>query len=148
VAGVLWPLLVLVTIASLVATLSIRPELLANYRSFPVLYLIPVAVAASLIAMLMYRRKGNDAGAFFSSVAYLVFMLVGAAAAVYPNLLLSTTDPALNITIWNAHTGAYSLKVGLVFWSFGMALALGYFIFIYRMFKGKVSTESAGRGYL
>lgn len=148
VAAVLWPLLVLVTIASLVATLSIRPELLANYHSFPVLYIVPAAVTASLIAMLSYRRKGNDVGAFFSSVTYLVFMLVGAAAAVYPNLLASTTDPALNITVWNAHTGAYSLRVGLVFWSFGMALALGYFIFVYRMFKGKVSTESAGSGYL
>ncbi len=148
VAAALWPLLVLVTIVSLVATLSIRPELLGNYRHFPVLFIVPVAVAASLFSMLAYRRKGNDVGAFFSSVAYLVFMLVGAAAAVYPNLLVSTTDPALNITVWNAHTGAYSLRIGLVFWSFGMALALGYFIFVYRMFKGKVAVESQGGGYL
>ena len=148
VASVLWPILVLVTIASLAATLLIRPELLANYRSFPVLYVVPVAVAVSLITMRVYRRKGNDVGAFFSSVTYLVFMLVGAAAAVYPNLLLSTTDPALNITIQNAHTGNYALRVGLIFWSFGMALALGYFIFIYRIFKGKVGEQTEGGGYL
>ena len=148
VAAVLWPVLLLVTIVSLIATLFIRPELLANYRRFPVLYVVPVAVAVSLAAMLMYRRKGNDVGAFFSSVAYLVFMLVGAAAAVYPNLLVSTTDPALNITVWNAHTGAYSLRIGLIFWSFGMTMALGYFIFVYRMFKGKVAAESERGGYL
>jgi cytochrome bd ubiquinol oxidase subunit II len=76
-----------------------------------------------------------------------VFMLVGAAAAVYPNLLVSSTDQALNITIQNAHTGWYALRVGLVFWGFGMALAIGYFVFIYRMFSGKVS-ESAGGGYI
>ncbi|HSM86452.1 MAG TPA: cytochrome d ubiquinol oxidase subunit II, partial [Candidatus Limnocylindrales bacterium] len=96
----------------------------------------------------VYRRKGNDVATFLSSVAYLVFMLVGAAAAVYPTLLTSTTDPSLNITVYNAHTGAYALRVGLIFWSFGMTLAVAYFIFIYRMFRGKVSAQSEGGGYL
>jgi cytochrome d ubiquinol oxidase subunit II len=146
VAAALWPVLVLVTLLSLWATLSIRPQLLANYHRFPVLFIVPVAVAASLGGMLLFRTRGNDTAAFLSSSAYLVFMLVGAAAAVYPNLLVSTTDPALNITVYNAATGSYSLSTGLVFWSFGMVLAFGYFIFVYRMFRGKV-TPADGKGY-
>jgi cytochrome bd ubiquinol oxidase subunit II len=147
-AAALWPALVLVTIVSLVATLSIRPELLNNYRTYPVLFIVPVAVAASLAGMFVYRRRGNDTGAFLSSAAYLVFMLVGAAAAVYPTLLNATTDPALNITVYNAHTGAYSMRVGLIWWTFGMALAVAYFIFIYRLFRGKVGEQATGGGYL
>ncbi len=147
-AAFLWPALVLLTIVSLVATLWIRSDLLANYRNHPVLFIVPVAVALSLAAMLMYRQRGNDTGAFLSSAAYLVFMLVGAAAAVYPNLLTSTTNPAYNITVNNAHTGVYALKVGLVFWTFGMALAIAYFVFIYRMFRGKVGQPSGSGGYL
>src|SRR5215469_6962627 len=50
IAQTLWPVLLLLTIASLWATLSIRPELLANYQSFPVLFVVPVAVAVSLAA--------------------------------------------------------------------------------------------------
>jgi len=148
VASVAWPLLIVLTVVSLVATLSIRPELLNNYRSFPVLFVVPIAVALSLAAMFAYRRKGNDLAAFLSSAAYLIFMLVGAAAAVYPTLLSSSTDPALNITVYNAHTGEYSLRVGLVFWSFGMALAIAYFVFIYRMFRGKVGEQTQTRSYL
>jgi len=139
VAAMLWPVLVLVTLLSLWATLTIRPEVLKNYRNVPALFVIPVAVALSLMAMFLHRRRGQDKGAFLSSCAYLIFMLVGAAAAVYPNLLLSTTDPALNITIYNAAAGSYSLSVGLIWWSFGMALATGYFVFVYRMFRGKVA---------
>jgi cytochrome d ubiquinol oxidase subunit II len=138
-AARLWPALVLITLLSLWATVAIRPELLSNYRRFPVLFLIPAAVGLSLITMLLHRRRGHDKGAFLSSSAYLIFMLVGAAAAVYPNLLVSTTDPALNITIYNAASGPYSLSYGLIWWSFGMALALGYFVFVYRMFRGKVA---------
>jgi len=139
VAAALWPVLVLVTLLSLWATLYIRPDALTNYRKFPALYVIPAAVGLSLIAMYLHRRRNQDKGAFLSSCAYLIFMLVGAAAAVYPNLLVSTTDPALNITIYNAAAGSYSLSYGLIWWSFGMLLALGYFVFIYRMFRGKVA---------
>jgi len=147
IAARLWPVLILITIVSLLATLSIHPGLLDNYKRFPVLYIIPVAVVAALFAMFSFRRKNNDTGAFLSSGAYLVFMLVGAAVAVYPNLLVSTTDQALNITIYNAHTGWYSLRIGLVVWGIGMTLAVGYFVFVYRMFKGKVSNEPGG-GYV
>jgi cytochrome d ubiquinol oxidase subunit II len=75
-------------------------------------------------------------------------MLVGAAAAVYPNLLLSSTDPALNITVYNARSSDYALSVGLIWWSFGMAVAIGYFVFVYRMFRSKISSDSShGHGY-
>jgi cytochrome d ubiquinol oxidase subunit II len=148
VAAVLFPVLVLVTLLSLWGTLAIRPEVLTNYHRFPVLFVIPVAVAASLLAMLIYRRRGQEKLAFLSSCAYLVFMLVGAASAVYPNLLTSTTDAKLNITVFNAASGAYSLSHGLIWWGFGMALAIGYFVFVYRMFRGKVSDQPGGSGYL
>jgi len=146
-ASVLLPALVVITIVSLAATLLIRPGLLANYNQMPMLYAIPALVAASLIAMWRMGKSGNERGAFLCSCAYLVLMMVGAAAAVYPNLLVSTTDPALNITIYNAHSGEHSLAVGLIWWGFGMAIAVGYFVFVYRMFRGKVSASASGHGY-
>ncbi len=146
-AAFLWPPLIVLTAVSLAATLYVRPGLLDNYRSAPVLYLIPALVAASLLGIWWFARKGNERAAFLSSSSYLVWMLVGAAAAVYPNLLMSTTDPSLNITVYNAHSGAYSLSYGLIVWGFGMALAVGYFVFVYRMFRGKVSPASGGHEY-
>jgi len=146
-AGTLWPALLVVTLLSLWATLSIRPELLNNYKSYPVLFVIPAAVAASLICIFVFRWKTNEKAAFLSSSAFLIFMLVGAAAAVYPNLLMSTTDPTLNVTVYNAATGQHSLSIGLIWWGFGMALAIGYFVFVYRMFKGKVSAQPRAGGY-
>lgn len=147
IAAMLWPGLVLLTFVSLWATLSIRPELLNNYRRYPLLFVVPIAVGSALGAMLWFRRSGNDKAAFLSSSGYLVLMLVGAAAAIYPNLLPATTDPALNITVYNAATGSYALSAGLIVWSFGMLLAVGYFVFIYRMFRGKVAGTGGG-GYI
>ena len=146
-AKLLWPFLVLLTVASLFATLVIRPSLLDNYRAGPVLYLIPLLVAASLVNIWRSIRNRNERAAFLSSCAYLIFMLVGAAVAVYPNLLTSTTDPTRNITVYNAHSGEHSLAIGLIWWLFGMAIAVAYFVFIYRMFRGKVTAAVDTHGY-
>jgi cytochrome bd ubiquinol oxidase subunit II len=138
------PALAVVTFLSLIATLSIRPELQNNYQRFPLLYVVPLIVVASLIAMVVWNKRGDEKRAFLASCAYLATMLVGAAIGVFPNLLTSTTDPSLNITIYNAASGYHSLSIGLIWWTFGMALAIGYFVFIYRMFRGKVSIEAGG----
>jgi cytochrome bd ubiquinol oxidase subunit II len=144
---VLWPALAGLTVISLIATLSIRPDLLDNYKAFAPGWMLPVLVAASLAGMLYYRRAGEDRNAFLSSCAYLVGMLGGAAFALYPALLPSTSDPGNSITIHNAAAGANSLSVGLVWWSIGMLIAVGYFVFVYRMFSGKVHAGGGEHGY-
>jgi cytochrome d ubiquinol oxidase subunit II len=134
-----WSALVLMTALSLVATVYVRPQVIDNFRLRVWGWLIPLLVLASLAAMRFYQAKGRDVAAFFSSTAYLVGMLGGAAFAMYPTLLPASTDPAYSLTIYNARTGAYSLSVGLIWWLIGMALAVGYFTFLYRSFRGKVA---------
>lgn len=138
IAGLAWMAVVLLTVVSLLATLSVRPQVLENFRRHPLGWGIPLIVAGSLIAMRFFQSTARDLGAFLSSTTYLTAMLGGAAFAMYPNLLPATTDPVYSLTIFNTHTGSYSLAVGLVWWLIGIALAIGYFIFLYRSFRGKV----------
>ncbi|HMG74442.1 MAG TPA: cytochrome d ubiquinol oxidase subunit II [Pyrinomonadaceae bacterium] len=141
-----WLMLVLLTAVSLVATIYVRPQMLDNFRISFWGWIIPVLVFGSLVFMPIFRRKERDLAAFFASTAYIVSMLGGAAFAMYPNLLSASTNPSYSLTIHNAKTGAYSLRVGLVWWLFGIALAIGYFTFIYRSFRGKVVLDGEG-GY-
>ncbi|HEY2289194.1 MAG TPA: cytochrome d ubiquinol oxidase subunit II [Thermoanaerobaculia bacterium] len=136
-----WIALVILTFLSLVASLSIRPGILDRFRTDPWGWIIPALVAASLAVMPIYRRRGRDREAFLASTGYLVGMLGGAAFALYPYLLPASTDPSLSLTVHNAKTGAYSLRVGLIWWGLGMVLAVGYFTFLYRSFRGKVSLQ-------
>lgn len=137
-AVTMWPVLATLTILSLIATVYIRPQVLANYRRHVIGYIIPVVVLASLAAMVYWQRAGKERNAFLSSCVYLAAMLAGAAFALYPNLLPASTDPAYSITIYSAAAGRYSLSLGIIWWTLGMLIALGYFIFVYRMFRGKV----------
>ncbi|MBV9929090.1 MAG: cytochrome d ubiquinol oxidase subunit II [Acidobacteria bacterium] len=142
-----WWALVSMTASSLAATVYVRPQVLDNFGRHAWGWVIPLAVAASLIFMRYAHARRRDAAAFFSSVVYIAGMLGGAAFAMHPHLLPATTDPSYGLTIYNSRTGAYSLSVGLVWWLLGVALAIGYFTFLYRSFRGKVRPEEGGGGY-
>ncbi|MGZ4730813.1 MAG: cytochrome d ubiquinol oxidase subunit II [Terriglobales bacterium] len=142
-----WAVLFVITIVSLVATIAVRSDALANYSAFPLAYAIPLVVIGSLGGMLYFCRGKADRKAFASSCIYLSTMLVGAAISLYPRLLPSSSDVSLDITVQNALSGPYAMRVGLIWWAFGMILALVYFVVIYRMFRGKVTLEGDGYGH-
>jgi len=133
----LWLLVAALTLVSLIATMAVRPDSLHNYLRYPVTFLVPIGVLASLAGVWLWNRSGAPVKAFLSSCAYLFFMLAGACWGVYPVLLPATTGPANDITMARALSGPHTLAVGLVWWTIGMALAIGYVVFVYTRFKGK-----------
>ena len=140
----MWIALFLLTAISLPASVIARADTLDNYRSHPLLYAVPLVVIFSMLGIRYFSYRSADRNAFASSCVFLTSMLVGAAVGLYPRLLPATTDPAYDITIANALSGPHTLHVGLIWWTLGMILAAGYFIFVYRMFRGKVSLEGGG----
>jgi len=132
-----WPLQFFLTCFCLVVTYFVRPELMNNYSHHLVGWLVPVVVFSSLGVMLWATPKGKETLAFLASSIYIVGMLVGAAFAMYP-VVLPARDRVSNLTIYNTAAGSHGLSVGIVWWTLGAILAIAYFIFIYRMFRGKV----------
>jgi cytochrome d ubiquinol oxidase subunit II len=142
-----WIALCVITVISLVATILVRPTGLDHYKAHPVSFAIPVLVVLSLAAMKVFTTRRKAFRAFLSSCLFLTILLVGAAVGLYPTLLPSSTNAAKDITVAKALTGPYATHVGLIWWSFGMLTALGYFSVSYGMFRGKVSPETDGYGH-
>ncbi len=148
VTSVLWPVQVLLTIFSLIATVYAVPHVLANYSRWPVGYVIPIVVVGSLAWMYFAHTQRQEKSAFLASCIYIVGMLVGAAFALYPNVLPASTGSERSLTIYSTAAGAHGLSVGFVWWTIGMILAAIYFTFIYRMFRGRVRLdEGSDHGY-
>jgi cytochrome d ubiquinol oxidase subunit II len=140
----LWLALIALTAASLLATIAVRPAALNNYFNYPFTFIVPVCVAGALAGIWLFNRKAQPVKAFLSSGLYLFFMLAGACWSLYPTLLPATTGAERDITISHALSGPHTLAVGLAWWSFGMALAISYVVFVYSRFRGKVDVD-AGR---
>ena len=142
-----WIALCVITVVSLIATIAVRPSTLDNYKAYPITFAIPALVIASLVAIKVFAARKKALAAFLSSSLYLVMMLVGAAVGLYPVLLASTISPDNDITIAKALSGSYATHVGLIWWFFGMLLAVGYFVVSYTMFRGKVPADAEGYGH-
>ena len=137
-------LVILLTIVSLIATIAVRPASLDNYYRYPATFIVPVGVLASLAGIWWFNHTRKPVKAFLSSSLYLFFMLAGACWGVYPALLPASTGADRDITLTRALSGPHTLSVGLVWWLFGMALAVGYTAFVYSRFKGKTDPQAEG----
>jgi cytochrome d ubiquinol oxidase subunit II len=107
----IWIALSLLTILSLPALTIARPNTLNNFRTYPVLLAVPLVVLAALAGVWHFCTKSDDRKAFACSGAYLAVMLVGAATALYPRLLPSSTDSSRDITIQKALSGPHVLAL-------------------------------------
>ena len=143
----LWPAVLVITLLSLPATVVARPNSLENYRSHPIAFLAPIAVLVGLGTIIVALRKSSTLISFLGSCLYLAAMLTGAAAGLFPTLLPSVGNQGQDVTIARAIAGEHTLHVGLVWWSFGILLALLYFGIVYWLFRGKVSQHADGHGH-
>jgi cytochrome d ubiquinol oxidase subunit II len=71
----------------------------------------------------------------------ILLLIVAAAYGMYPNLLISTIDPAYNLTIVNAASEEPTLIVALVIALIGMPFVLLYTSGVYYIFRGKVVVQ-------
>jgi cytochrome d ubiquinol oxidase subunit II len=140
-SGAFWALLAF-TVLVTVITFRVQPQVAANLRAYPLGFIFPALALAGLGGIRLFISRRDDVRAFLSSCVYIVGMLTSAVFGVHPMVLPASTDPAYALTIYNASAPEYGLKVGLVWWTIGMALATGYFVFTYRHFAGKVKLEA------
>ena len=127
------------------ATFLIQPLVPANFAAHPWGWVFPTLAVFALGGIFAFTSRDEDLKAFLSSCVFLACMLVSVTFGLYPTVLPSSTDPQRALTIHNASTGAYGLGVGLVWWILGMALVVGYFVYTYSRFAGRVKVgEDAG----
>jgi cytochrome d ubiquinol oxidase subunit II len=139
----LWPPMLLLSLAGLLATVKVSPGVLDNYARWPIGWIIPAIVLSSAIAMAYYRRALRDLAAFVASSVFIATMLGGAAFGLYPVLLPSSNGTYPSWTAVNALAPAYGLSVGLRWWTVACVLAVAYVAWLYRSIGTKV--DGTGR---
>jgi cytochrome d ubiquinol oxidase subunit II len=129
--------LALFVVASIV-TIATQAHLLENYRNVVVLWAVPGLVLAFIVGAIVFHRRGEAGRAFLSSSLSIaaIWGLVG--CGLFPRLVPALGAPDLSLTLANASSGDLTLKAMLVIALLGMPLVIGYTIWVYRAFKGKV----------
>jgi cytochrome bd ubiquinol oxidase subunit II len=100
-----------------------------------------VAVVAQLAAVALVWRRSPDGWAFLATavvVAAVVILLFG---ALYPNLVPSTLNNQWSVTIQNASSTPYTLKIMTWVTAFMAPLTVIYQAWTYWVFRQRISTD-------
>ncbi len=122
-------------------TLLYIPHLSDTFKGHPSYFIVPLLAFLSIANVPRLANKRKYKTAFIFSSMTISFLLIMVAVELYPTLLLSTVDPAFNITVYNAASSEKSLSIMLTITAIGGPMVAAYTIFVYRTFKGKVKLD-------
>jgi cytochrome d ubiquinol oxidase subunit II len=108
----------------------------------PVLVGLAAAAAVALIGSWVANRAGAEKWAFGLMAATITFAVGSILAALYPNVMPSTIDPAYSLTIANASSSQYTLEVMTWVAVIMLPLVLAYQGFTYWVFRRRITRES------
>jgi cytochrome d ubiquinol oxidase subunit II len=103
--------------------------------------LLAVAVAAQLGAVLLVWRRASDGWAFVCTASVVVAVVVLLFGALYPNLVPSTLNSQWNVTIYNASSTPYTLKIMTWVTAIMAPLTMVYQAWTYWVFRQRISAE-------
>jgi cytochrome d ubiquinol oxidase subunit II len=130
--------------ATTALSLAVHRQLLDNFLSAPALFVLPAVASASILAIPLLLRRGAARGAFLATSLSIAGLMATAGASIFPHMVPSATDPALGLTIFDSSSSRRTLTVMLVLAAIGVPVMLGYTVFAYRTFRGKVVVEDHG----
>ncbi len=134
-----WGVVVLTALVTAV-TFAVQPQLRINFSRWWWGLVFPIFAVAGMAGVRFELSRRDELKAFLASCMYLTGMLTSVVFGVYP-MVMPSRDSVHSLTVNTAKAGAYGLKIGLIWWTIGMILAAGYFLFVYRSFAGKVAAE-------
>lgn len=116
-----------------------------NFITYPILLGIPLAALAALVAIRFFLGRSMFLEAFLGSCAMVLLTVFTGIAGLYPNLVPSRLDPAYSATLFNASSSPYTLKIMTVVALVFVPLVVAYQIWIYRVFRHKVSVSELAK---
>jgi cytochrome bd ubiquinol oxidase subunit II len=143
VASLAWYAVAALTVIVTLVSRQVQPHIAQSFEQLPIGYVFPALAIAGLVGIWFFRRNGAEIKAFLASCLYIIGMLTSVVFSVFP-MVLPGTDPQFSLTIHNASASEYGLRVGLMWFTPGILLAAGYFVFLYRKVAGKVSLDDSG----
>ena len=103
------------------------------------LNLVELLAILAVIAAVWQVYEHHEGFAFAATAVTIASCIISIFADLYPNLMVSSTNPAYNLTVHNSASGNYSLTVMTVVVIILLPVVLAYQIWTYYVFRRRVS---------
>jgi len=103
------------------------------------LNLIELTAILAVIAAIWQVYDHHEGAAFAATTVTTASCIITIFVDLYPNVMVSSTNPAYNLTVHNTASGGYSLKVMTVVVIILLPVVLAYQTWTYYVFRRRVS---------
>jgi cytochrome d ubiquinol oxidase subunit II len=122
-----------------IVTNVIRPDVTRNFRDWPLAWIVVILNVLAIANIPRGIYRGHAAYSFVSSCCTIAALNFLFGIAIFPNLLVSSLNPAWNLTVFNAASSEATLKFMRIVAFMGMPFVICYTCVIYWVFRGKVT---------
>jgi cytochrome d ubiquinol oxidase subunit II len=119
-------------------TLTIVPHAISNFQQHRWTWMIVVLTVLAFANIPRAIFLGRPFYAFLSSSATILALVFLFSLTLFPNLVVSSSSPDFNLTIYNAASSSKTLGIMTIIALIGMPFVLAYTAAIYWTFRGKV----------
>lgn len=133
-----WIAVVVLYALATFSTMFAAQFLLEGILKNPLFWILAVLLIASIVYVPIATRSNKHGLGFLASSVTVASMFSIAAVSLFPRMVPSITNLEYSLTIYNASSTERTLFTMLIIALIGMPFVIGYTIYIYRVFKGKV----------
>ncbi len=104
-------------------------------------WVIVLGAAAALVVGFLAERRNSEGIAFGATGLAIAFAVIALFGSLYPNVMPSSTDDAFNLTVENASSTDYTLKVMTIVAMVMTPIVLLYQGWTYWVFRKRIGTQ-------
>lgn len=119
------------------------PHMLHWMNTYIWLYLVPLVNVLTFILLAFIAYRGSYGWAFVTSALSIALLFLTYGIGTFPNMVISSLGPDLNLTLFNSSSSDTTLRIFLLIVVIGVPLVLAYTSMIYHIFRGKVKLHDA-----
>jgi cytochrome d ubiquinol oxidase subunit II len=134
----LWPILLGVVVIFLIAS-KFSTRLYDNYIDHPTFFIVILITVLALLSVRFFLVRKTFFKAWFASALTIVGTMFFGVIGLYPNLLPSSLNPRYSLTAFNSSSSPLTLKIMLIVVTIFIPVIIGFQIWAYNLFKGKVT---------
>jgi cytochrome d ubiquinol oxidase subunit II len=101
----------------------------------------PLLAAVTLVLSRVFMGMKKEGWAFSMTGLTILFTVASLFVGLFPNVMISSTSPEFNLTIYNASSSPYTLKVMTIVAIVMVPVVVAYQIWTYIVFKKRVKAD-------
>ena len=103
--------------------------------------IMPIASIVVLLVTIYFINNSMEGWAFISTGVHIILTQIAFFTLMFPRVMVSSTNPAYSLTIYNASSSQYTLTVMSIIALIFVPIVLAYQGWTYYMFRKRISTD-------